>query len=69
MTGSLVLMDQAFSSVTIHKWLHVIKCVLSSFFVAGSDSSVNLLDKGAHHRTTASIVLATFFRLNGALLS
>ncbi|ADD75833.1 Hypothetical Protein PANA_0666 [Pantoea ananatis LMG 20103] len=33
-TCSFVFVDQTFSSLTVHNWLHFIKCVLRSSFVA-----------------------------------
>ncbi|ACY83427.1 hypothetical protein ETAE_0580 [Edwardsiella piscicida] len=62
-------MDQAFVCLTVNDRLHVVVRCLSSCFVASSDSCVYFLDESTHHGTTASIVLATLFRLNGAFLS
>ncbi|ADP10078.1 conserved uncharacterized protein [Erwinia sp. Ejp617] len=49
MTCSFVFVDQAFSSLAIHKWLHFVKCILRSRFIASSDSRVYFLDKSTHH--------------------
>lgn len=69
MTRSFVFVDQTFSSLTVHDWLHFVKCFQCSSFVASFDSCVYFLDESTHHRATASVVLAGLFRLNGALLS
>ncbi|TDN59551.1 hypothetical protein EC847_104157 [Scandinavium goeteborgense] len=69
MTRSFVFVDQTFSSLTVHDWLHFVKCFLCSSFIACFYSCVYFLDESTHHRTTASVVLAGLFRLNGALLS
>ncbi|SQJ29554.1 Uncharacterised protein [Serratia rubidaea] len=49
MTRCFVFVDQAFSSLAIHKWLHFVECVLCCSFVAGCDSGIYLLDEGTHH--------------------
>ncbi|RKR54007.1 hypothetical protein C7387_3491 [Yokenella regensburgei] len=69
MTSCFVFVDQTFSSLTVHDWLHCIECVLCCSFVASFDSCVYFLDESTHHRATASVVFASLFRLNGALLS
>ncbi|STR41831.1 Uncharacterised protein [Klebsiella michiganensis] len=69
MTRSFVFVDQTFSSLTVHDWLHFVKCFQCSSFVASFNSCVYFLDESTHHRATASVVLAGLFRLNGALLS
>ncbi|CAM6401646.1 hypothetical protein CISECK367B_11750 [Citrobacter sedlakii] len=69
MTCSFVFVDQTFSSLTVHDWLHFVKCFLCSSFVASFDSCVYFLDESTHHRATACVVLTSLFRLNGALLS
>jgi len=69
MTCSFVFVDQTFSSLTVHEWLHFVKCVLRSSFVASCDRRVYFLNESTHHRTTARVMLATFFRCYGAFLS
>ncbi|AHE71845.1 hypothetical protein M942_22230 [Enterobacter ludwigii] len=69
MTRCFVFVDQTFSSLTIHDWLHFIKCVLRSSFVASFDSCVYFLDESTHHRATACIVLTSLFRLDSTFLS
>ncbi|CAM4017133.1 hypothetical protein PLGE761_06385 [Pluralibacter gergoviae] len=69
MTCSFVFVDQAFRSLTVHDRLHFVKCFLCSSFVASFDGCVYFLDESTHHGTTASVVFASLFRLNGALLS
>ncbi|UCB32173.1 hypothetical protein J9874_02732 [Duffyella gerundensis] len=49
MTRSFVFVDQTFSSLTVHEWLHFVKCVLCSFFIASSDGRVYFLDESTHH--------------------
>ncbi|AGB79752.1 hypothetical protein DFQ50_105303 [Pseudocitrobacter faecalis] len=69
MTRSFVFVDQTFSSLTVHDRLHFVKCFNCSSFVASFDCCVYFLDESTHHRATACVVLASLFRLNGALLS
>ena len=69
MTCCFVFVDQAFSCLTVHNWLHFIKCVLRSRFIASFDSCVYFLDKSTHHRATACVVLTSLFRLYCTFLS
>ncbi|TCT90310.1 hypothetical protein EDC48_104159 [Gibbsiella quercinecans] len=49
MARCFVFVDQAFSSLAIHKWLHYGECFLCCFFVASFDSGIDLLNEGTHH--------------------
>ncbi len=49
MTRCFVFVDQAFSCLTVHQWLHYQECILCCFFVASCDSCVYLLNEGTHH--------------------
>jgi len=49
MTCSLVLVNQAFASLTIHDRLHFIKRFQCCFFIASGDRRVYFLDESAHH--------------------
>ncbi len=49
MTRSFVFVDQTFTGLTVHNWLHCVECILCSFFVTSCNSRVYLLDKGTHH--------------------
>ncbi|STC99789.1 Uncharacterised protein [Cronobacter universalis NCTC 9529] len=69
MTSSFVFVDQTFSSLTIHDWLHFVKCFLCCSFVASFNRCVHFLNESTHHRATACVVLTGLFRLNGTLLS
>jgi len=53
MTRSFVFVDQTFTSLTIHDWLHFVKCFLCSSFVASFNRCVYFLDESTHHRATA----------------
>ena len=64
MTCSFILMNKAFSRHTVKKWCNFYKSSSCSFFITSCDSCDSLFHVSAHHRTTASIVLATFLSLD-----
>ncbi len=61
MTGSLILVDQAFGCHTVKNGLCNSESFSSRFVIASFDSSDNFFHVGTQHRATASVVLTTLF--------
>jgi len=69
MTRGLVLGNNAFVDHAIDNWHSILIGCYCCIFVAGITCTDNFLDLGPHHGAQTHVVLASLFRLTGALPS
>ena len=69
MAGSLVLVNDAFVGHTVYDRDRMVISFLGSSSVTGGDSRIYFLDYGANQGTQAGVMVASLFRLAGALPS
>ncbi len=69
MTGRLVFTDQSILRRTVEDRTCDLVCLFGGLFVVAGDCVNDRFKIGAHHRTTAGVLLTTAFCLSGAFFS
>lgn len=67
MTGSFILVNNAFANHLVDDGLGFAEAGIGRLLVVGRDSGMNFLQRGTQLRTHAGVVLTAVFRLPSAL--